>query len=164
MMLVMLVLMIAVAVVVEALSSSQRLLHRSVSFVQSGRTKASASASASIRSSKYLFQMTAGDDDGDNSSNIGSQNLSLEEKMKSWEATEEERKAATLGGLIPQPMTSSSTAEVGGGDGSDDRSDAFDVGLYIAFPIMVLSGLFFALFPFIMGSIDVDSVGPPPTM
>jgi hypothetical protein len=77
---------------------------------------------------------------------------SLEEKMKSWEASEEEIKAATLGGIVPQ----------GGGD--RERAGAFDVGLYIAFPIMVITGLLFALFPFIMGNLDVDSVGPPPTV
>ena len=66
--------------------------------------------------------------------------------MKSWEASEEEIKAVTLGGVVP------------------GRSDAFDVGLYIAFPLMVASGLFFALFPFIMENIDTTSVGPPPTM
>eukprot|EP00977_Amphora_coffeiformis_P006356 scaffold1353_cov161-Amphora_coffeaeformis.AAC.28 len=75
--------------------------------------------------------------------------MTLEEKMKSWEATEEEVKAATLGGLVP---------------GGNNRSDAFDVGLYIAFPLMVLSGLAFAFFPLIMGNLDVDGVGPPPTM
>jgi hypothetical protein len=79
----------------------------------------------------------------------GKKKLSLEEKMKSWEASEEEIKAATLGGLVPQ---------------SKERTGAFDVGLYIAFPIMVITGLIFALFPFIMGSLDVDSVGPPPTV
>ena len=71
---------------------------------------------------------------------------SLEEKMKSWEASEDEIKAATLGGVVP------------------GRSDAFDVGLYIAFPLMVLSGIFFAIFPFIMSNIDTSSVGPPPTV
>lgn len=70
---------------------------------------------------------------------------SLESKMKSWEASEEEIKAATLGGVVP------------------GRTDAFDVGLYIAFPLMVLSGLAFAFFPLIMGNIDASSVGPPPT-
>jgi hypothetical protein len=79
----------------------------------------------------------------------GKKKLSLEEKMKSWEASEEEIKAATLGGLVPQ---------------SKERTGAFDVGLYIAFPIMVITGLIFALFPFIMGSLDVDSVGLPPTV
>ena len=72
--------------------------------------------------------------------------LTLEDKMKSWEASEEEIKAATLGGVVP------------------GRSDAFDVGLYIAFPIMVISGLLFAAFPFIMSNIDTSSVGPPPTV
>ena len=71
---------------------------------------------------------------------------SLEEKMKSWEASEDEIKAATLGGVVP------------------GRSDAFDVGLYVAFRLMVLSGIFFAIFPFIMSNIDTSSVGPPPTV
>jgi hypothetical protein len=83
--------------------------------------------------------------------------LTLEEKMKSWEATEEERKAASLGGVIP--------TSTGGPAGSNrERTGVFDVGLYIAFPLMVLSGLAFALFPLIVGNLDVDSVGPPPTM
>ena len=67
--------------------------------------------------------------------------------MKGWEASEEEVKAATLGGVVP-----------------GQRSDAFDVGLYIAFPLMVISGLLFAFFPLIMGNLNVDSVGPPPTL
>lgn len=70
---------------------------------------------------------------------------SLEEKMKKWEATEEEQKAASLGGVVP------------------GRADSFDLVLYILFPFMVLSGLAFAFFPLIMDKIDVDSVGPPPT-
>lgn len=91
-------------------------------------------------------------DDGkvSSSSALSSSKASLEEKMKKWEASEEEVKAATLGGLVP-------------GTSKENRSDAFDVGLYILFPIMVLSGLAFAFFPLIMGNIDVDSVGPPPT-
>ena len=72
--------------------------------------------------------------------------LSLEEKMKGWEATEEEVKAKTLGGIIP------------------GRSDAFDVGLYIAFPILIISSLIFVFFPFIIGNIDTSSVGAPPTV
>jgi hypothetical protein len=71
---------------------------------------------------------------------------SLEEKMKGWEASEEEIKAASLGGIVP------------------GRSDAFDAGLYVAFPLMVISGLLFAFFPFIIGSIDTTSVGAPPTL
>lgn len=76
--------------------------------------------------------------------------LTLEEKMKAWEATEAEIKAASLGGIIPQP--------------SAGRADAFDVGLWIVFPLMVVSGLIFAFFPIIMENIDVSSVGPPPTV
>lgn len=69
----------------------------------------------------------------------------LEEKMKSWEASEEELRAASLGGLTP-------TAGV----------DGFDIGLYIAFPFMIATGLLFGFFPLIMDKIDVSSVGPPP--
>lgn len=79
--------------------------------------------------------------------------LSLEEKMKAWEATEDEIMASTLGGVVP-----------GRSSDNKNRSDAFDVGLYIAFPLMVLSGLAFAIFPLIMGNLSVDSVGPPPTV
>ena len=68
---------------------------------------------------------------------------SLEEKMKAWEASEEEVKAATLGGVVP---------------------DAFDVGLWLLFPLMVGSALLFAIFPLIMGNLDVGDVGPPPTV
>lgn len=105
--------------------------------------------------SRFFASQLHGTSDDDTDAPITTKKISLEEKMKSWEATEEERKAATLGGLIPEPR--------GDPDGRE-RDSAFDVGLYIAFPIMVLSGLFFALFPFLMGSIDVDSVGPPPTV
>eukprot|EP00978_Attheya_sp_CCMP212_P032310 scaffold125554_cov46-Attheya_sp.AAC.2 len=70
---------------------------------------------------------------------------SLDEKMKKWDATEEEIKKATLGGVVP------------GG-----RVDGFDIGLYIMFPIIVLTSVFFGIFPFIMDKIDVSSVGPPP--
>jgi len=74
--------------------------------------------------------------------------MSLEEKMAGWEASEEEVKAATLGGMTP-------------GKGG---TDGFDIGLYIAFPIIVATSLLFAVFPFIMDKIDVTSVGPPPTV
>ncbi|KAL7533442.1 hypothetical protein ACHAWF_004496 [Thalassiosira exigua] len=91
------------------------------------------------------------------SSSSATTTSSLEEKMKSWEASDEEVRAATLGGVVPGG---------GGGGGDDDavkRTDAFDVGLYIAFPIMVISCLAFVFFPIIVGNIDVTSVGPPPT-
>eukprot|EP00555_Chaetoceros_dichaeta_P002504 CAMPEP_0198253120 /NCGR_PEP_ID=MMETSP1447-20131203/3580_1 /TAXON_ID=420782 /ORGANISM="Chaetoceros dichaeta, Strain CCMP1751" /LENGTH=68 /DNA_ID=CAMNT_0043938653 /DNA_START=295 /DNA_END=501 /DNA_ORIENTATION=- len=68
--------------------------------------------------------------------------------MQKWEASEEELKKASLGGLVQ------------GGSGTD----GFDIGLYFAFPIIVLTSLAFAFFPFIMDKIDVTSVGPPPTV
>lgn len=71
--------------------------------------------------------------------------LTLEDKMKAWEASDDEIKAATLGGFVP------------------GRSDAFDVGLYILFPIMIVGLGLFAFFPILVQNIDVTSVGPPPT-
>lgn len=73
---------------------------------------------------------------------------SLEEKMASWEASDEEIKAASLGGLTPGKKS----------------TDGFDVGLLLAFPLIVGTSLLFAVFPFIMDKIDVSSVGPPPTV
>ncbi|KAL3786479.1 hypothetical protein ACHAWO_006095 [Cyclotella atomus] len=75
---------------------------------------------------------------------------SLEDKMKSWEASEDEIKASSLGGVVPKGR-------------GEERSDAFDVGLYILFPIMVIGLGLFAFFPILVQNIDVTSVGPPPT-
>jgi hypothetical protein len=86
--------------------------------------------------------------EGEGSDDSTEKKLSLEEKMANWEASEEEIKAATLGGMTP-------------GRGG---TDGFDIGLYIAFPIIVATSLLFAVFPFIMDKIDVTSVGPPPTV
>lgn len=91
----------------------------------------------------------------DDSESSSSSTTSLEEKMKSWEASEEEIKAATLGGVVPGSSI--------GGSESANRRDGFDVGLWIAFPIMVISCLAFVFFPILIGNIDVSSVGPPPT-
>ena len=82
--------------------------------------------------------------DSEESSSVDDAKVSLEEKLKSWEATEEEVKAASLGGLTP------------------NKVDGFDLGLYIMFPFMVATGVLFGIFPFIMDKIDVSSVGPPP--
>ena len=49
-------------------------------------------------------------DDNDSSSTT---TVSLEEKMKSWEASEEEIKAATLGGVVPG-------TSIGGAKEADD--------------------------------------------
>lgn len=95
-----------------------------------------------------LISMSASDEEL--SPAVGTK-LSLEEKMKKWEASEEEIKAATLGGVgIPKA--------------NRERTGAFDIGLYVAFPFMIIGSLMFALFPFVMDKIDVSSVGPPPTI
>ena len=71
----------------------------------------------------------------------------LTEKMASWEATEEEVKAATLGGLTPT---------------SSGSGDAFDIGLWLAFPPLFLSLMLFLLFPFLRDNvIDLGDLPPP---
>ena len=72
---------------------------------------------------------------------------SLEEKMAGWDATEEEIRKASLGGMVPQKK---------------EGTDSFDIGLWIMFPFIVGTSLLFFVFPFIMDKIDVSSVGPPP--
>jgi hypothetical protein len=122
----------------------------------------------------------AADDNGDSDGTSleqprsSSSVVSLAEKMKSWEASEDEIRSATLGGVVPglsAPGIKGFDGKFGDKNGSSEgavttgsRTDAFDVGLYIAFPIMVLSSLAFVFFPFLIGNIDVSSVGPPPTM
>jgi hypothetical protein len=71
---------------------------------------------------------------------------SLDKKMASWEATEEEKAAATLGGLTPGKM------------------DSFDIGLAIAFPFIVGTCLLFLLFPFIGESLSAGSRSLPAPM
>jgi hypothetical protein len=113
---------------------------------------------AKDRQNLFIYHAELSDDtEGEYVIPESSTKMSLEAKMKTWEATEQEIKAATLGGVIPKSSSSSSSD-------NRDRSGAFDVGLYIAFPIMVMTGLFLAVFPLVMGTLDVSSVGPPPTV
>jgi len=86
--------------------------------------------------------------EGDDTIDAEAKKKALAEKMASWEASDEEIRAASLGGMTPGKR----------------GTDGFDIGLYIAFPIIVATGLIFALFPFIMENIDTSSVGPPPTV
>lgn len=110
------------------------------------RNKAVMTGVVSFPRSTILHNSEKGGEEGEKDSEASAK-LTLEEKMKNWQATEEEVKAATLGGVVP----------------SEERSDAFDVGLYILFPFMVLGGLAVAFFPLIVGNIDTSSLGPPPT-
>jgi hypothetical protein len=96
------------------------------------------------RISNRLYANEVDDETSSESSEVTKK--SLEDKMKEWEATDEEMKAASLGGMVPA------------------KNDGFDLGLLIAFPFIVGSALLFAVFPFIMDKIDVSSVGPPPTV
>ena len=94
-----------------------------------------------------LLAESAEGGEGDSASTSDAPKLTLEEKMKSWEASEEEIKAASLGGITA---------------GSKSGTDGFDVGLWVMFPFIVATSLLFFVFPFIKDSIDVSSVGPPP--
>lgn len=100
-------------------------LHLSHAFCPQSPLLAQTTARRTSRNPQFMA-----DGDAEAPSADDGASLSLEQKMKAWDASEEELKAATLGGVIP-----------GGRDSGVGRTDAFDVGLYIAFPIMVLSCL-----------------------
>lgn len=116
-----------------------------VSSTTSGLRVCSNSINVEKMPSSIILNSSEGDDNTSETAN-GVAKKSLEEKMKDWEATDEEMRNASLGGVVP------------------GRSDGFDIGLMIAFPFIVGSALLFAVFPFIMDKIDVSSVGPPPTV
>ena len=89
---------------------------------------------------------------------------SLEDKMAGWEASAEEQRANTLGGNLPLvgmpglPGRMTRTDQPKGG-----KVDGFDIGMTISAVILVPLTLAVFAFPFMMGSIDINSVGPPPT-
>lgn len=89
---------------------------------------------------------------------------SLEDKMAGWEASAEEQRANTLGGNLPLvgmpglPGRMTRTDQPKGG-----KVDGFDIGMTISAVILVPLTLAVFAFPFVMGSIDINSVGPPPT-
>jgi len=116
-----------------------------VSSTTSGLRVCSNSINVEKMPSSIILNSSEGDDNTSETANDVVKK-SLEEKMKDWEATDEEMRNASLGGVVP------------------GRSDGFDIGLMIAFPFIVGSALLFAVFPFIMDKIDVSSVGPPPTV
>lgn len=99
------------------------------------------------RAGKRSIGARMGDAPPEESTPVAGRNLplSLEEKMKSWEPTEEERKAATLGGLTPAKL------------------DGFELSLNIIFPLMLVSCIAVALFPLFSGNIDVSQMEVPPT-
>ena len=107
----------------------------------------SSAGPASSRNDIMRLLAESEEGEGDSTSTSDAPKLSLEEKMKSWEASEEEIKAASLGGITA---------------GSKSGTDGFDVGLWVMFPFIVATSLLFFVFPFIKDSIDVSSVGPPP--
>lgn len=156
------------------------ILHASYAFSPTATTT-TLSTTTRRRFSIVRRLAAAADDNGDSDgtsleqprSSSSSSVVSLAEKMKSWEASEDEIRSATLGGVVPgvsAPGVKGFDGKFGDKNSRSDgavtgsRTDAFDVGLYIAFPIMVLSCLAFVFFPFLIGNIDVSSVGPPPTM
>mmetsp|Transcript_26479 Transcript_26479/g.45324 ORF Transcript_26479/g.45324 Transcript_26479/m.45324 type:complete len:141 (+) Transcript_26479:28-450(+) len=87
---------------------------------------------------------------------------SLEEKMASWEASAEEQRASTLGGNLPLVGMPGLPGRVTRTD-QPDKLDGFDVGMNISAIILFPLALLVLSVPFWIGSIDVSSVGPPPT-
>ena len=77
--------------------------------------------------------------------------------MAGWEASAEEQRKATLGGLIPgKPGFMTRTDQ-------PDQVDGFDVGLGLSGLILLPLALLIASFPIWIGSLDLSSAGPPPS-
>ena len=119
------------------------LLHRTVAMAEPEVTDAAADSTASADSTAPA-------------------NTSLEEKMASWEASAEEQRASTLGGNIPLVGMPGKPGFMTRTD-QPSKLDGFDLGLNISGIILFPLCFVVLFFPFFMGSIDVSSVGPPPT-
>jgi hypothetical protein len=99
-------------------------------------------------------------EDAEQPSNTGQS--SLEEKMAGWEASEEEQRASTLGGNLPLVGMPGMPGRMTRSD-QPDKVDGFDVGMNISAIILFPLALLLLSAPIWLGSIDVSSVGPPPT-
>ena len=86
----------------------------------------------------------------------------LEDKMKGWEASEEEQRAKTLGGNIPLVGMPGKPGRMTRKD-QPTRADGFDITMGISAVILFPLAIILFTFPFWIGSVDISSVGPPPT-
>ena len=68
---------------------------------------------------------------------------SLADKMSSWEATDEERKAATLGGVIPKPS-------------KPGKMDGFDLGMVVSGVVLTPLAIGVLTFPFWISKFAAD--------
>jgi hypothetical protein len=84
---------------------------------------------------------------------------SLEEKMSKWEASDEELRSKTLGGNLPLGMPGRMTRK-----DQPTKMDGFDMGMALSAVILIPLTLAVLAFPFLIGGIDVNSVGLPPSV
>ena len=87
---------------------------------------------------------------------------SLEQKMASWEASEAEQRSATLGGGLPLVGMPGLPGRMTRTD-QPKKLDGFDLGMNLSGLILFPLAIAVFAFPFFLDSIDVNSVGPPPT-
>ena len=87
---------------------------------------------------------------------------SLEEKMAKWDASEEEQRSTTLGGNLPLVGLPGKPGRVTRTD-QPTKMDGFDIGMVLSAVILIPLTLAIFAFPFLIGNVDVNSVGPPPT-
>ena len=114
------------------------------------------------RRNAALVRMSESDTDAAEETAASSGASSLEEKMASWEASEEEARSKTLGGNLPLIGMPGLPGRMTRTD-QPTKADGFDVGMTISGIILFPLCFVVLFFPFFMGSIDVSSVGPPPT-
>ena len=136
---------VALAIVAAALSSLSPALsfappHRleGVATRHPTTTSSAGLVIGSTAPSRYnIMKLLAESEDGESSSTATADDpkkLSLEEKMKSWEASEEEIKAASLGGITA---------------GSKGGADGFDVGLWVMASLKICLACFLYFLPWL---------------
>mmetsp|Transcript_767 Transcript_767/g.2149 ORF Transcript_767/g.2149 Transcript_767/m.2149 type:complete len:209 (-) Transcript_767:123-749(-) len=121
------VLAIVAALASPALSFAPSHRHGGVATRHPTTTSSAGPVITSDAPSRYdIMKLLAESEDGEGSgaSTADEPKLSLEEKMKSWEASEEEIKAASLGGITA---------------GSKGGTDGFDVGLWVMASLTIIS-------------------------
>lgn len=87
---------------------------------------------------------------------------SLQQKMASWDATDEEQRASTLGGNLPLVGLPGKPGRMTRKD-QPTKMDGFDVGMNISGLVLFPLAILLLSVPFWIGTIDVSDVGPPPT-
>ena len=139
---------------------ASRVLPKAAALQRLQRRRLSAFRSAGFRRRSASPAMS-GDTQADEDEATGGAE-SLEAKMASWEATEEEARATTLGGNLPLVGLPGLPGRMTRTD-QPTKLDGFDVGMNLSGLILFPLAIALVTVPFWIGNIDVGDVGPPPS-